>query len=86
MTGRYLYADADEPSINVVSILARSGDRALHRQKFVDMSTRPVSILARSGDRALRQYANRKVFTRLFQSSPGLVTGRYPNFDDDIPF
>jgi len=36
-----------------------------------------VSILARSGDRALQYTINSRDFFKSFQSSPGLVTGRY---------
>jgi len=60
-----------------VSILARSGDRALRRSTGVLPVTGSVSILARSGDRALRNNRGRSVAIHMFQSSPGLVTGRY---------
>jgi len=60
-----------------VSILARSGDRALQGGKRVNVYLDAVSILARSGDRALHGQRVRAHDDGQFQSSPGLVTGRY---------
>jgi len=60
-----------------VSILARSGDRALRSGACVIGKMSTVSILARSGDRALLVSASDAVEQLMFQSSPGLVTGRY---------
>jgi len=44
------------------------------------MFTNEVSILARSGDRALPDYTATVKMHKMFQSSPGLVTGRYISF------
>jgi len=63
--------------MDMVSILARSGDRALPSLKLWENPRMLVSILARSGDRALPSdhVLHQSIFQ--FQSSPGLVTGRY---------
>ena len=42
-----------------------------------EVITAEVSILARSGDRALPHDQRRQTIAAAFQSSPGLVTGRY---------
>ena len=60
-----------------VSILARSGDRALRHCLSGLRLYGLVSILARSGDRALHIGNARMLKADWFQSSPGLVTGRY---------
>jgi len=44
---------------------------------MVESADQAVSILARSGDRALRRSTRYPSTTAAFQSSPGLVTGRY---------
>ena len=67
-----------------VSILARSGDRALRQLSYYINCRQGVSILARSGDRALRNIDLVQLITRWFQSSPGLVTGRYFHPRDPI--
>jgi len=53
VTGRYAHAVVMCNRIEIVSILARSGDRALPAPAVVDEEVEEVSILARSGDRAL---------------------------------
>jgi len=60
-----------------VSILARSGDRALPFVRYRYIRYHNVSILARSGDRALPLAICQSKPLSVFQSSPGLVTGRY---------
>jgi len=54
VTGRYVILDGLTDSFIQVSILARSGDRALPLASFMVTENSLVSILARSGDRALR--------------------------------
>ena len=54
VTGRYLQYFLTMPDCCAVSILARSGDRALPPNISSQTTGLPVSILARSGDRALR--------------------------------
>jgi len=66
----------------MVSILARSGDRALQDGSNRTDHVVEVSILARSGDRALQSDIHLSWAYYQFQSSPGLVTGRYINRTD----
>ncbi len=65
-----------------VSILARSGDRALPTLAYPNAGISKVSILARSGDRALQNPSGIPIPDDEFQSSPGLVTGRYHMLSD----
>ena len=53
VTGRYMHLPISMHIPHKVSILARSGDRALHALGPRSLPTLSVSILARSGDRAL---------------------------------
>jgi len=54
VTGRYLDSYRGRVRYTPVSILARSGDRALPPNGQILKTLIDVSILARSGDRALR--------------------------------
>ena len=53
MTGRYIKYLTKHRHHGLVSILARSGDRALLHKEAAKLENCSVSILARSGDRAL---------------------------------
>jgi len=77
VTGRYEFCADLGYEGSRVSILARSGDRALLHQGEHLCEHWCVSILARSGDRALPTYPPLLPPNLKFQSSPGLVTGRY---------
>ena len=54
VTGRYFQAATEKRNAAIVSILARSGDRALPFNRSGSRVQIHVSILARSGDRALQ--------------------------------
>ncbi len=77
VTGRYKMKQFKGIKELYVSILARSGDRALRSVIRVSKGDIIVSILARSGDRALPPIHQLLHYITKFQSSPGLVTGRY---------
>ena len=78
IAGRYYPASRYAQQEYQVSILARLNSRALRDDLVRRAITPPVSILARLNSRALHDigkwYADRLLG---FQSSPGLIAGRY---------
>jgi len=77
VTGRYRANRNIKPVAVVVSILARSGDRALLRTDYQDKWQREFQSSPGLVTGRYVGFQKQSCQQYMFQSSPGLVTGRY---------